>query len=93
MTTTTSEPVIERLLDHTQLPDRDGEPVAGMRVCFGRPANDRSAWAKTDAQGRFRATLAPGLKYRVLWRLTRDFDELEVGPGQVRDLGDLVLTD
>jgi hypothetical protein len=73
--------------------DRAGKPVAGMRVCFGRPANDRSALAKTDAQGRFRATLVPGLKYRVPWRLTRDFDELEAGPGQVRDLGDLLLTD
>jgi hypothetical protein len=73
--------------------DRDGRPVAGMRVCFGRPGNDRGAPAKTDAQGRFRATLVPGLKYRVPRCLTRDYDELEVRPGQVRDLADLFLTD
>jgi RNA polymerase sigma factor (sigma-70 family) len=73
--------------------DRDGRPVAGMRVCFGRPGNERGAPAKTDVLGRFRATLVPELKYRVPRPLTRDFDELEVGPGQVRDLGDLLLTD
>lgn len=73
--------------------DRAGKPVAGMRVWFARPANDLSALATTDPQGRFRATLVPGLKYRVPRRLTKDFDELEVGPGQVRDLGDLLLTD
>jgi RNA polymerase sigma factor (sigma-70 family) len=76
-----------------RLVGRAGKPVAGIRVWFPRPANDLTALAKTDPQGRFRATLVPGLKYRVPPRLTREFDELEVGSGEVRDLGDLLLTD
>jgi hypothetical protein len=70
--------------------DGAGKPVAGMNVLFARPANDLSAVAKTDTQGRFRATLVPGLNYRVPRRLTRGFDVLEVGTGEVRDLGDLL---
>src|SRR5262249_15979466 len=37
--------------------DRAGKPVAGRSVWLARPANDLSALAKTDPQGRFRATL------------------------------------
>jgi RNA polymerase sigma factor (sigma-70 family) len=73
--------------------DRASKPVAGMRVWFFRSENDLSVLAQTDPQGRFRAALVPGLEYRVPRRLIKDFDELEVGPGQVRDLGDLRLTD
>jgi hypothetical protein len=77
--------------------DRAGKPVAKMTVLFVRPENVLTVLAKTDPQGRFRATLVPGLKYHVgltsRWRPTRDRDELEVGPGQVRDLGDFQLTD
>jgi hypothetical protein len=73
--------------------DRAGKPVAGMKVIFGRADNGLTVLAKTDPQGRFRATLVPGFKYPVPRRLTRDFAELEVGPGQVRDLGDLLLAD
>jgi hypothetical protein len=72
--------------------DRAGKPVAGTRVWFSRPDIGLTVLAKTDAQGRFRATLIPGLRYRVPPRLSKDLDELEVGPGQVRDLGDLLLT-
>jgi hypothetical protein len=73
--------------------DRAGKPVAGMRVWFARPGNDLSVSANTDPHGQFRATLVPGLKYRIPRRPTKDFDELEVGSGEVRDLGDLLLTD
>jgi hypothetical protein len=73
--------------------DRAGKPVVGMSFFFGRGDNGLTASAKTDFQGRFRATLVPGLKYPVPRRLTRDLVELEVGPGQVKDLGDLRLTD
>ena len=73
------------------------KPVAGLTVSFGRQDNGLSAWADTDAQGRFRATLVPGLKYRVgvssRRGLTKDIDDLEVGVGQIRDLGDLLLAD
>jgi hypothetical protein len=64
-----------------------------MNVRFSRPGNGLDVLAKTDPQGRFRAALVPELKYRVLRRLIKDVEELEVGPGQVRDLGDLLLTD
>jgi hypothetical protein len=73
--------------------DRAGEPVAKMTVAFSRPGNGMDVLAKTDPQGRFRAVLVPGLEYRFPRRLTRDFEELEVGTGQVRNLGDLRLTD
>jgi hypothetical protein len=73
------------------------KPVAGMRALFYRQENGLSTRAETDAQGRFRATLVPGLKYRVLlpsrWRSAKDVEDFVVGPGQVRDLGDLRLTD
>jgi hypothetical protein len=71
---------------------RAGKPVAGMRVNFYRLGNGLSVLVKTDDQGRFRAALVPGLKYGVPPRLIKDFDDLVVGPGQVRDLGDLLLT-
>jgi hypothetical protein len=73
--------------------DRAGKPVAGMTVWFVRPANGLSAQAKTDPQGRFRVTLVPELEYSVPRRLIGDFDALKVSSGQVRDLGDLRLTD
>jgi RNA polymerase sigma factor (sigma-70 family) len=74
--------------------DRAGEPVAKMTVAFSRPGNGMDVLVKTDPQGRFRAALVPGLGYGYgVPRLIGDLDELEVGPGQVRDLGDLRLTD
>jgi hypothetical protein len=73
--------------------DRAGKPVAGRWLVFSRPGNSVSVQAKTGPEGRFRAALVPGLEYGAPPRLTGDFDELEVGPGQVRDLGDLLLTD
>jgi 5-hydroxyisourate hydrolase-like protein (transthyretin family) len=74
--------------------DRAGKPAADTRVFFYRPDNDMHVQAKTDPQGRFRAALVPGLGYGYgVPRLIGDFDDLEVGPGQVRDLGDLRLTD
>src|SRR5262249_24333566 len=73
--------------------DGAGNPVAKRTVVLGRPGNGRPVLAKTGPQGRFRAALVPRLDYRAPPRLSRDFDELEVGPGQVRDLGDLLLTD
>jgi hypothetical protein len=76
-----------------RLVDRDGKPVAGMNVCFFRPENDLSALTKTDREGRFRATLVPGLKYRVVRPPTREFEELEVGSGEVKDLGDRLSND
>jgi hypothetical protein len=73
--------------------DRAGKPVTGMRVWFSALNNGMTVLPKTDPQGRFRSALVPGLKYRVPQRLIKNLDELEVGPGQVRDLGDLRLTD
>jgi hypothetical protein len=75
-----------------RLVDRAGRPVPGAAPWFGRLDNGLDARAQTDAQGRFRADLVPGLKYRLLSspaRLSRDVGELEVGPGQTKDLGDL----
>jgi hypothetical protein len=73
--------------------DRACKPVAGMRVYFGRADNGLSALATTDPQGRFRAALVPGLKYGVPQRLIKAFEELEVGPGRTKDLGDLPLAE
>jgi RNA polymerase sigma factor (sigma-70 family) len=72
--------------------DRTCKPVAGMNLWFSRLSSPGlSVLAKTDPQGRFRAALVPGLEYTVPLLLSRDFGEL--GVGQVRDLGDLPLTD
>jgi hypothetical protein len=77
--------------------DGDGKPVPGVPLWFGRLGLGLGARAVTDPQGRFRATLVPGLKYRLLsspaCRLARDVGELEVGPGQTKDLGDLPVAD
>jgi RNA polymerase sigma factor (sigma-70 family) len=73
--------------------DRAGKPVPGMQVSRYRPGNDLNVPVKTDAQGRFRAVLLPGLAYGVSRRLITDSEVLEVGPGEVKDLGDLLLTD
>jgi hypothetical protein len=77
--------------------DRAGKPVARVRALFYRQENGMSVLAETDPQGRFRAALVPGLKYRgrlsTPLRLSEDPGDLEVGPGQVRDLGEVRLTD
>ncbi len=77
--------------------DAAGKPVAGVVALFYREENGVSARAQTDPQGRFRATLVPGLKYHVLLsgpqRPAKDIGELVVGPGEARDLGGLLLTD
>jgi hypothetical protein len=75
---------------------RDGQPVPGAALWFGRMDKGLDARAQTDPQGRFRAALVPGLKYRLLSsprRLARDVGEVEVGPGQTEDLGDLPVAD
>ena len=74
--------------------DTAGKPVAGIRVLFYRPdENGTSVQATTDPQGRFRATLVAGLKYRLppAARLARGVEELVVGTGQTHDLGELRL--
>jgi hypothetical protein len=77
--------------------DTAGKPAAGMKAWFFRPENDLSVRAEVDSEGRFRAALIPGLKYRGRlsgpWRSGKDLGDLEVGAGQVRDLGDLLLPD
>ena len=67
------------------------------RVFFGRADNPLYAVATTDPQGRFRATLVPGLTYQLLsppaGRLARGVGELVVGTGQTNDLGELLLAE
>jgi hypothetical protein len=77
--------------------DSAGKPVPGMGVHLGRGDNGLSARAETDDQGRFRATLVPGLKYRLgttsFRSLRTPLGEIEVKSGQTRDLGDILLGD
>jgi hypothetical protein len=73
--------------------DREGQPVPGVALWFGRLECNLGTRAQTDPEGRFRAALVPGLEYRLLstpaCRLARVVGELKVGPGQTKDLGDL----
>jgi hypothetical protein len=70
--------------------DKAGKPVAGRRLWFFR-LESLGVQVTTDSEGRFRAALVPGLEYRVPWH-PGGLDALEVGSGQVRDLGEVRLT-
>jgi RNA polymerase sigma factor (sigma-70 family) len=76
---------------------RDGKPVPGVTVWLfsGTPGLDTAA--NSDRDGRFSAGLAPGKKYSLgllgSGRLLRNVGELQVEPGQSKDLGNLTLGD
>jgi RNA polymerase sigma factor (sigma-70 family) len=77
--------------------DRAGKPVPGVALWFSRLDHGLDARARTDPWGRFQADLVPGLKYLLLpssaHPLARNVGELQVGPGQARDLGDLPVAE
>jgi hypothetical protein len=74
--------------------DKAGHPVSGQDLWFGRLDNGLSSRARTGLRGEFRAPLVPRLKYHLLSRrLADDVGELEVGPGQTKDLGHLLTAD
>jgi RNA polymerase sigma factor (sigma-70 family) len=77
-----------------RLVDKKGKAVAGITVCFspgyGRPD---VVCTKSDREGRFSGRLLPGQKYSLGLRLLRNVGEVQVGSGQLKDLGDLPLAD
>ena len=75
-----------------RLVDENGNPVPGAHVIFSENDSIGFAMAKTDQLGRFEMVLFPGQKYG--WGdprpLLKELGTVQVGSGQVRDLGDLV---
>ncbi len=80
-----------------RLVDKQGKPVPSAPLVFSRPNQDFDVVTKTDRAGRFRGALLPGQKYQMYsWssrRLLKEVGELEVESGQIKDLGDLPLSD
>jgi RNA polymerase sigma factor (sigma-70 family) len=77
-----------------RLVDERGNPVPGVRVWLSEDASPGGEGAKSDNLGRFQMTLFPGQKYSWgLWPhlLSKEFLTVQVGAGQVRDLGDLAV--
>ncbi len=77
---------------HGRFVDELGNPLPAAYVVFSEDASVGYVSAKTDVLGRFQMTLLPGQKYS--WGdprpLTKDLGTIQVGSGQIRDLGDLV---
>jgi RNA polymerase sigma factor (sigma-70 family) len=82
-----------------RLVDANGKPIAELGLLLvGRNCPvDGDAYAKTDAQGQFRAALVPGCKYRLEpglpHRLTRAIEDVGVTSGEIKELGDLMVGD
>jgi RNA polymerase sigma factor (sigma-70 family) len=81
-----------------RLVDEHGKPVPGVRVSLSEDASPGCEIAQTDNLGRFQMTLFPGQKYswggtweRPPRQLSKEFLTVQVGAGQVRDLGDLAV--
>jgi RNA polymerase sigma factor (sigma-70 family) len=76
-----------------RLVDERGNPMPGAYVAFSEDDSPGCPMATTDALGRFQVDLFPGQKHT--WGrpepLLKDFGTVQVGPGEVRDLGDLAL--
>jgi hypothetical protein len=83
--------VVGRLLDCA------GRPVPGETVWAVREEHGLDFRAETDAEGRFRVALVPGLKCCLRLASPRGppkgLADLAVRPGQVYDLGDVRLAD
>jgi protocatechuate 3,4-dioxygenase beta subunit len=77
--------------------DKDGKPVSGVEILFGRDDKGLDARAESDHWGQFRAALVPGLRYQFgllsARRLLKRVDPVEVESGQTKDLGDVPLGD
>jgi len=71
--------------------DERGNPVPGVPVILSEDDSPGYAKARTDNLGRFQLALFAGQKYSWggLRRLSKEFGTVQVGAGQVRDLGDL----
>jgi hypothetical protein len=79
-----------------RLVDANGKPMAELTLgLVGRNCPVRG-YAQTDAQGRFRAALVPGCKYRLEQgpcRLSRAIEGVVVRSGEIKELGDLRVSD
>lgn len=74
-----------------RLVDELGVPIPHAHVILSEDACPGFAMAQTDTLGRFRIELVPGQKYSwgSLHPLLKELGTVQVGAGQVQDLGDL----
>jgi RNA polymerase sigma factor (sigma-70 family) len=77
--------------------DKAGKPASGQYVAWIGKDYGLTAQAQADAEGRFRVALMPGRKYGLTLspphRLAREDLTVVVESGQIKDLGDLFLSD